>query len=71
MSITHDMQIVGAVIKIPAYMILSEYSTEVSIFKIANGIQPIKDELLTKNAREIDKVIYIIFLSSYGFNLPK
>ena len=44
-------------------------SIDENIYIKANGIQPIKDELLTKNPIEIENVIKTKFLSNFDCNL--
>ena len=53
----------------PDWRMEEKNSQDVKTLISANGIHPISDELLIKNASVIDNVIKIIFLSNLGFNL--
>ena len=71
MSKIRDKIIVGTTTIVPDRKMDWKNSHDVKILIRARGIQPINDELLTKNAMVIEHVIIIIFLSNYGLSLLK
>lgn len=64
-----EIRTVGIVMINPDFKIAMKKSNEENIFIKAKGIQPINDELRIRNAKVIDNVIEIIFLSIFGLSL--
>jgi hypothetical protein len=64
MSVMQDIVIVGKAINSPACKTAKNESTEEKSWINAKGIHPIRDELLTKKAIDMENVMRIKFLSN-------